>query len=58
MDFVTKLLQSRDTVIGTKYDSILTIVDQLTKWAYFIQRVKEGTRVFYLTILKVIEAIL
>jgi hypothetical protein len=31
MDFITKLLLSKDIVIGTKYNSILTIVDQLTK---------------------------
>jgi hypothetical protein len=35
MDFITKLLLSKDTAIGTKYNSILTIVDRLTKWSYF-----------------------
>jgi hypothetical protein len=35
MDFITKLPLSKDIVIGTKYNSILTIVDRLTKWSYF-----------------------
>ena len=36
MDFVTKLPLSKDTTTGTEYDSILTMVDRLTKWSYFI----------------------
>ena len=35
MDFITKLPLSKDVVNGTKYNSILTIVDRLTKWSYF-----------------------
>jgi hypothetical protein len=35
MDFITKLPLSKDTTTGTKYDSILTMVDRLTKWSYF-----------------------
>jgi len=31
MDFITKLLLSKDTIIETEYDSIFTIVDRLTK---------------------------
>jgi hypothetical protein len=31
MDFITKLLLSKDLVIRIKYNSILTIVEQLTK---------------------------
>jgi hypothetical protein len=31
MDFITKLLASKDLVIGVKYNSILIIVDRLTK---------------------------
>jgi hypothetical protein len=31
MDFITKLLLSKDLAIGIKYDSIFTIVEQLTK---------------------------
>jgi hypothetical protein len=36
MDFITKLLLSKDLVIGIKYDGILTVVERLTKWVYFI----------------------
>jgi hypothetical protein len=36
MDFITKLLLSRDSTTGIEYDSILTIVDRLTKWTYFL----------------------
>ena len=36
MDFITKLPLSKDTTTGLEYDSILTMVDRLTKWAYFI----------------------
>ena len=35
MDFITKLPLSTDPTTGTKYDSILTVVDRLTKWTYF-----------------------
>jgi hypothetical protein len=31
MDFITKLLPSKDLAIGVEYDSILIIVDRLTK---------------------------
>ena len=36
MDFITKLLPSKDSATGVEYDSILTIVDRLTKWTYFL----------------------
>jgi transposase InsO family protein len=36
MDFITKLPLSKDPATGVKYDSILTVVDRLTKWSYFI----------------------
>jgi len=36
MDFITKLPLSTDPATGVKYDSILTVVDRLTKWSYFI----------------------
>jgi hypothetical protein len=36
MDFITKLPLSKDPATGVEYDSILTVVDRLTKWAYFI----------------------
>src|SRR6266581_4552182 len=35
-DFIIKLLKSKDPVTEQKYDSILVIVDKLTKWGYFI----------------------
>ena len=35
MDFITKLPPSKDLAIGVEYNSILTVVDQLTKWSYF-----------------------
>ena len=34
-DLIVKLPQSQDPVTKTKYDSILVIVDRLTKYAYF-----------------------
>ena len=36
MDFITKLPSSKDTTTGLEYDSILTMVDRLTKWTYFL----------------------
>ncbi len=36
MDFITKLPLSKDTTMGLEYDSILTVVDRLTKWIYFL----------------------
>ncbi len=36
MDFITKLPPSKDTTTGLEYDSILTMVDRLTKWTYFL----------------------
>jgi hypothetical protein len=36
MDFITKLPLSRDSATDVEYDSILTIVDRLTKWTYFL----------------------
>ena len=35
-DFIIKLSPSKDTVTGIIYDSILVVVDQLTKYAQFI----------------------
>src|SRR6266702_8717914 len=40
-DFVIKLLKSKDPVIGQEYDSILVMVDKLTKWGYFILYTEE-----------------
>ncbi len=36
MDFITKLPTSKDPAWGVKFDSILTIVDRLTKYTMFI----------------------
>jgi len=36
MNFITKLLTSKDLAWGVKFDSILTIVDRLTKYTMFI----------------------
>ena len=36
MDFITKLLASKDPATGVIYDLILVIVDTLTKYAHFI----------------------
>ena len=36
MDFITKLPPSKDSATNVEYDSILTMVDRLTKWTYFL----------------------
>ena len=36
MDFIIKLLKLEDLVINIKYDSILIVVDKLTKYVYLI----------------------
>jgi hypothetical protein len=36
LDFVVKLLLSRDPITGIEYDSILVIIDRLTKYIYII----------------------
>ena len=36
MDFITKLLASKDLAIGVIYDLILVMVDTLTKYAHFV----------------------
>ena len=36
MDFIIKLLKSEDTTINIKYNSILVIVNKLTKYIYLI----------------------
>jgi hypothetical protein len=36
MDFITKLPLSKDSAIEVKYNSILIVVNRLTKWVYFI----------------------
>ena len=36
MDFIIKLPLSKDTITDMKYNSILVVVDRLTKYAHFI----------------------
>jgi len=36
MDFVIKLLKSKDPVIGDTFNSIIVIIDKLTKYAILI----------------------
>jgi hypothetical protein len=43
MNFITKLLTSKNPAWGVKFDSILTIVDRLTKYTMFISFKKTTT---------------
>ena len=36
MDFIVKLLKSEDSITNTKYNSILVVVDKLTKYTHLI----------------------
>ena len=36
INFIVKLSRSKDINMGVKYDSILVVVDKLTKYAHFI----------------------
>jgi hypothetical protein len=36
LDFITKLLLSKESMTGVMYDSIMIITNRLTKYAYFI----------------------
>jgi hypothetical protein len=36
LDFIIKLLLSRDLITGIKYNFILVVTDRLTKYIYFI----------------------
>ncbi len=36
MDFIVKLPKLKDLVLGVQHNSILVIVDRLTKYLYFI----------------------
>jgi hypothetical protein len=40
LDFVIKLLLSQDLIIGVEYDSILVVIDRLTKYTYIILYLK------------------
>jgi hypothetical protein len=43
LDFVIKLLLSRDLITRVKYNSILVITDRLTKYIYIILYLKAST---------------
>jgi hypothetical protein len=43
LDFVIKLLLSRDLIIRIKYDFILVVIDRLTKYTYIILYLKAST---------------
>jgi hypothetical protein len=36
LDFITKLPLFKELIIGVMYDSIMVVIDRLTKYAYFI----------------------
>jgi hypothetical protein len=40
LDFVIKLLLSQNLIIGIEYDSILVIINRLTKYTYIILYLK------------------
>ena len=42
MDFIVKLPLFKDTIMDIKYDSILVVVDRLTKYAHFIPWKEKG----------------
>jgi hypothetical protein len=43
LDFVIKLLLSRDLITGVEYDFILVITDKLTKYTYIILYLEAST---------------
>ena len=43
MDFIVKLLKSKDISIGVKYNNILIVVDKFTKYIYLISYNEEFT---------------
>jgi hypothetical protein len=36
LDFITKLSLFKELIIGVMYDSIIIVINRLTKYAYFI----------------------
>ena len=42
MDFIVKLPLSKDTITDIEYDSVLVVVDRLTKYAHFIPWKEKG----------------
>ena len=43
MDFIVKLSKSEDISIGVRYNSILIVMDKLTKYAHLISYKKDFT---------------
>jgi hypothetical protein len=43
LDFVVKLLLSRDPIIGVEYDFILVVTNRLTKYIYIILYLEAST---------------
>jgi hypothetical protein len=43
LDFVIKLLLSRDLIIGIEYDFILVVIDRLIKYIYIILYLEANT---------------
>jgi hypothetical protein len=42
LDFVIKLLLSKESMTGIMYDFIMIVTDRLTKYAYFISYLKSS----------------
>ena len=40
---IIKLLESKELLIGVTYDTILVIIDRLTKYAYFLSYKDKGS---------------
>jgi hypothetical protein len=57
LDFIIKLLLSKDLLIGIEYNSILVIIERLTKYNKFILYLEaSNTKVLTYTFLRVILA--
>jgi hypothetical protein len=57
LDFIVKLLPSKDPLIGIEYNSILVITERLTKYSKFVLYLEASdTKAFTYTFLRVILA--
>ena len=56
MDFTVKFPKSEDISTDMKYNSILVIIDKLTKYAYFILYIKlfETKQIFWIILDRII----
>jgi hypothetical protein len=43
LDFMTKLPLFKELIIGVMYDSIMVVINRLTKYAYFIPYLKSSS---------------